>query len=120
MLRAANFTTWMAGVGLSLAAALAAVSCGGGASEGGLGSACEDWCAAQAKPACKNSLPVATCKSSCSAAPMVLGGQCLAENTAAIQCASGLEWTCMGDIAVPTPTGCVNESLAYVKCQQEA
>lgn len=120
MLHSSRLTSWFAGIGLLFTAALAGASCGGGSSTSDLVSACEKYCAAQAKPACTKGLAEDTCKSQCSAAPAAFGEQCIDETTAALDCVSGLEFTCTMDFPTPKPTGCITESQALQKCQKEA
>jgi hypothetical protein len=112
---------WLAGLGLSLLAALGAASCGGSSGDSSdLVAACQKYCTAQAAPMCKKGLAEETCKSQCAAAPSALGGVCLAENTAALECVSGLTFTCLMDFPVPMATGCFAEAQALSTCQQSA
>lgn len=102
---------------------LASPACGGGGGSGNVGDlveACKRYCTAQAKPMCVNGLPEASCQAQCSFAEQQLQGQCIAEYTAALDCAADLTFTCTNDFPTPAPTACLAESQALNVCQQEA
>jgi hypothetical protein len=121
MMRSSTLQTLLSGLSFLLLSSLGAASCGG--DDGGASdfvAACQKYCTAQAAPMCAKGLAEDSCKSQCGAGPAVFGDVCVPELTAALDCTSGLEFTCTKDFPTPKATGCLSEATALNTCQQNA
>ncbi|NUP07528.1 MAG: hypothetical protein HOW73_15880 [Polyangiaceae bacterium] len=97
--------------------ALVSFACG----EPTLEEACTSYCEAAQDAGCGELLP-AECSTGCgdleAALEQVGYGDCIEEYTAAMDCVAGSGFTCNDGVPVANGSGCLEEALDLVDCQQ--